>query len=66
MAKQQHPYHWIENSISHPGRIREATHTKAGKDVPLKKEEKLTHSNNPHLAAAAREAITLRHLRGKG
>lgn len=58
-----HPYHWIAGSIKHPGYVRQATHTPAGKDIPESKIESAEHSRNPHLAAAAREAATLEHLR---
>ena len=63
------PKDWIQGSIEDKGYLRLATHTPAGKDIPMKTIEKDTHSKNPHLAAAAREAETLKHMRrrtGKG
>jgi hypothetical protein len=61
MAKDPH---WIEHSTENSkGYLHRATHTPAGKDIPAKTVEADTHSKNPHLAAAAREAETLKHLR---
>jgi hypothetical protein len=62
---QEHPYHWIDKAIKHPGRLHEATHTPPGQKIPEKKIVAEEHSKDKGLAAAARLAETLKHMHKK-
>ena len=53
---------WIQKAIKHEGSLREQLHVPEGKNIPAKKLEKATHSENPTLAKRARLAETLKKL----
>ena len=53
---------WISSAIEHPGALRKSLHVPEGKNIPAKKLEKATHSDNPTLAKRARLAETLKKL----
>jgi hypothetical protein len=65
MGKGNHPYHWIQGAVKHPGALREKLHVHEGKDISEKKLEKAEHSKNPTTARQARLAETLKGLRKK-
>jgi hypothetical protein len=63
MANKPHAYeHFIDKAIKHPGYLRRATHTPAGKDIPESKIKADEHSKDEHLADAARLAERLKHM----
>ena len=53
---------WIQKAIQHPGALRKSLHVPEGKNIPAKKLEKATHSDDPTLAKRARLAQTLKQL----
>lgn len=53
---------WIAGAIKRPGRLHRATGTPKGENIPVSEINRLTHSSDSGLAAAARMAKTLRKM----
>lgn len=53
---------WISKAIEHPGSLRKSLHVPEGKNIPAKKLEKASNSDNPTLAKRANLAMTLKKL----
>lgn len=53
---------WIKGAIKHPGALREQLGVPEGKNIPAKKLEKASHSDDPKLAKRANLAMTLKKL----
>lgn len=56
---------WIQDAIKKPGALRKSLGVKAGQDIPAKKLEKATKSENPTLRKRAVLAETLKKMRKK-
>lgn len=56
------PKNWISGAIEHPGSLRKSLHVPEGENIPVKKLQKASHSDNPTLAKRANLAMTLRKL----
>ena len=53
---------WIQKAIEHPGSLRKSLHVPEGENIPAKKLQKASHSDNPTLAKRANLAMTLKKL----
>lgn len=53
---------WISEAIEHPGSLRKSLRVPEDENIPYKKLQKATHSDNPTLAKRANLAMTLRKL----
>lgn len=53
---------WIQGAIKHPGALRKSLHVKEGENIPAKKLEKASHSENATTAKRARLAMVLKHM----
>jgi len=56
------PKNWISGAIKHEGSLRKSLDVPEGKNIPAKKLEKASHSDNPTLAKRANLAMTLKKL----
>lgn len=56
---------FIKGAIKHPGYLHTATGTPQGQKIPEGKIVAAEGSSNPHKAAAARLAVTLKKLRSR-
>ncbi len=60
------PEKWIKGAIKHPGSLHKALDVPQDKNIPAKKLEKATHSDNPKIAKKANLAKTLKSFHADG
>ena len=53
---------WIQDAIKNKGSLRKSLYTPEGENIPAKKLQKASHSDNPMLAKRANLAMTLKKL----
>lgn len=54
---------WIQKAVSkNPGALHKSLHVPEGENIPAKKLQKASHSDNPTLAKRANLAMTLKKL----